>query len=331
MNFDVSIIVRTYNEARFITELLSSVARQKTRRTLEVILVDSESVDGTAEIAEQFQFVKVFRIPKSKFTFGYSLNFGIEHAMGEVVVVISGHCIPVGEDWLENLVSPIFEWRVGYSFGRQIGIDEKRPDHPSTRFSERRIFKQLYPEVSRVPIVQPFMNNANSAFRLALWQQVRFDEELTGLEDLDLAIKWHSKGVSGAYLANAVVIHLHDENNARVFNRFFREELALKKILPNGIRSSALRIACLLFVDTLKDFLSATRANGGVRRFYVSIVGYRLAQYYGIYMAQKVQVKSIDSLGVVYDLLLGWITKGRCSMAMLRLLYSRQCSQKGDL
>ncbi len=103
----VSIIIRTYNEARHLGAALQAVAVQAMagRPPVEVIVVDSGSTDGTREIALAAG-ARVIGIDKSEFTFGRSLNRGCEAARGEFLVFISGHCIPVESNWLEQMIAP---------------------------------------------------------------------------------------------------------------------------------------------------------------------------------------------------------------------------------
>ncbi len=89
-----SLVIRTYNEEKHLDELLTQVHRQKcTLVDLEVVIVDSGSTDKTLEIANRHG-CRVTHIKKSDFTFGRSLNIGCEFAKGELLVFVSGHCIP---------------------------------------------------------------------------------------------------------------------------------------------------------------------------------------------------------------------------------------------
>jgi rhamnosyltransferase len=74
-----------------------------------------------------------------------------------------------------------------YSYGRQLG-------GPDSHFSECRIFAKYYPEQSRIPQDGFFCNNANSALLRSAWETYLFDEELTGLEDMELAQRLVRKG-----------------------------------------------------------------------------------------------------------------------------------------
>ena len=211
-----SIVIRTLNEARHLPELLLGIKEQRYDGGVEVIVVDSGSTDRTLEIAEMHH-ARIVHIKREEFSFGRSLNVGCEAATGGCLIFISGHCIPVSEHWLANLVAPLADGKAVYSYGRQIGND-------SSRFSERQLFKKYFPSEDAVPQREGFFaNNANSALLTTTWKQYKFDEALTGLEDMELAKRLVSDGQKVAYVASAPVFHLHDEKWAQVRRRYERE------------------------------------------------------------------------------------------------------------
>jgi len=139
-----SIVIRTLNEARHLDDLLRMIARQKTRGIeVETVLIDSGSTDGTVEIARAHG-ARVTTITRAEFSFGRSLNRGCAFSTGDILVLISGHCVPVDEHWLQNLCQPLIDGQASYSYGRQIGDDD-------SNYSERRIFAKYYPPVSQIP------------------------------------------------------------------------------------------------------------------------------------------------------------------------------------
>jgi rhamnosyltransferase len=318
----ISIIIRTFNEERFIGDLLHSIRAQSISLPLEIVLVDSESSDRTIEIVQSFPDVKLVIIKKSQFSFGRALNLGCATASGQILVSISGHCIPADENWLRNLVEPLLgSSKAAFVYGRQIGIAEKWENHPSTRFSERRIFSRHYPESGLAP-EQPYMNNANSSFLRAAWEINRFDESLPGLEDLKFAIDLLASGRVGVYAPTARVIHLHDENNARVFNRFFREEIARREIFSDQPERHSFSIFIEFLFNLSSDLLACIFAPGGIKRHYITISGYRMAQYYAIYLAWKLKKIKLDELSGAHESFLKWITKGRYSFENIRTTHS---------
>ncbi len=220
-----SIIVRAYNEEKHIGRLLEGIQHQ-TVKDVETILVDSGSTDSTVSIAESFG-ARIVRIPSDEFTFGRSLNFGVRAATREFVVMASAHVYPVYPDWLETLLRPFEDDRVTLTYGKQRGPD-------FAKFSEQQNFHQWYPDVSDMNQATAFCNNANAAIRKSLWEKNHYDETLTGLEDLAWA-KWaKDQGHAIAYVAEAEVMHVHNEMPRGVFNRYRREAMAFKQIHPEA-------------------------------------------------------------------------------------------------
>jgi glycosyltransferase involved in cell wall biosynthesis len=94
----LSLVVRTLNEARYLPELLQMVAAQALAPgfSAETVLIDSGSTDGTLQIAQDHGCV-ITHIRREEFSFGRSLNRGCEAASGDVLVFVSGHCVPTSE------------------------------------------------------------------------------------------------------------------------------------------------------------------------------------------------------------------------------------------
>jgi rhamnosyltransferase len=220
-----SLIIRAYNEEKYIGRLLEGI-RQQTIKDVEILLVDSGSTDGTVAIAESFG-ARIVRIPSTEFTFGRSLNLGVQATTRELIVIASAHVYPVYPDWLESLLRPFQEDKIALTYGKQ-----RSPG--TAKFSEQQIYHQWYPDVSQPRQATAFCNNANAAIRKSLWEKNPYDETLTGLEDLAWA-KWaKEQGYDIAYVAAAEIIHIHNETPRGVFNRYSREAMAFKRIYPEA-------------------------------------------------------------------------------------------------
>ena len=206
MNKDISIIIRTYNEEKYLPYLLNSIRTQSLYNQTETIVVDSGSTDSTLAIANDYES-KIINIEKVNFTFGRSLNLGCEKAKGKYFVIVSAHCIPQNNYWIENLVTPLLENTSSYSYGRQIGSRE-------TFFSEEQIFNKYYPPITNLFQKGFFCNNANSAITREEWKKYKFDETLTGLEDIDLAKKFLTTvEISHIFLKLAFIIVIRKLGN----------------------------------------------------------------------------------------------------------------------
>lgn len=266
----LSVIIRSLNEAEHIGRLLAGI-RAQTVQPLEVIVVDSGSTDATVEIARRFG-ARIVTIAPRDFTFGRSLNFGCAAATGDLLVIASAHVYPIFDNWLEALIEPFEDNAVALSYGRQVG------DH-RTRFSEHQVFAKWFPAQSTARQEHPFCNNANAAVRRALWQELPYDESLTGLEDMDWASKAMEQGHAISYVAEAPVAHVHNENFARIRNRYRREAIAHRRIFPEQRMS---RIDALRFglSNIASDCLHAT-LRGKLLSSFVDIPRFRAAQFLG--------------------------------------------------
>ncbi len=194
----ISIIVRTKNEERWIGSCLEAIGRQ-TRTDFEVVLVDNESSDRTVAKALQYG-VRLVSIPE--FKPGAAINRGIEAADGDVIVCLSGHCIPVDEHWLANLVAGLDDETVGGVYGRQ----EPLAFTPDLDKRDLLITFGLDP---RVQVKDSFFHNANSAFRKSTWERFPFDEEVSNIEDRIWASQVQGAGMKILYEPDASVYHHH--------------------------------------------------------------------------------------------------------------------------
>jgi len=218
-----SIVIRACNEEKHISRLLEGIAFQ-TQKDIEIILVDSGSTDSTLEIASQYP-VQVVHIQPEEFTFGYSLNHGITQSHGEFIVIASAHIYPVYPDWLERLLAPFVDPQVALTYGKQRG-------NSLNKFSEQQVFHHWYPDRSQIHQPYPFCNNANAAIRRSLWESHRYNETLPGLEDLEWAQRIMAQGYAVSYIAEAEVVHVHEETPPAVYNRYRREAMAFKRLFP---------------------------------------------------------------------------------------------------
>ncbi len=269
-----SVIIRTLNEERHLNELLEAVHAQDCGDTaVEVVLVDSGSSDRTLEIATGHG-CRIERIERREFSFGRSLNRGCAASSGDVLVFVSGHCVPATTNWLAQLIAPLLTGESAYTYGRQAA-------GPESHFSEAQLFRRQYPEASRVPQEGIFCNNANAALRRDVWEKYGFDEELTGLEDMDLARRCEREGLRIGYVAEACVTHHHYESWREVGWRFEREAIALQKILPD-IQLRISDVARYLASALLHDLRAAGR-EGVLWHSLLGIIHFRWAQYLGSY------------------------------------------------
>ena len=275
----INIIIRTLNEEKYLDKLLCGIESQRCSYEVKVTIVDSGSSDATLSIARQHN-CKLLHINKKEFTFGRSLNIGCSDTVSDYLVFISGHCVPVNGSWLERLVDPIRNGIVKYTYGNQIG-------GPETFWSEKNIFDKYFPDKSSVPQKGFYCNNANSAISYETWKEFKFDENLTGLEDMKLAKTLVKRGMKIGYVAEAKIYHYHNETWKQIKNRFERESLALRDICPE-INLKKRDVISYFLNSVLFDIKSSHKNS----KFNLKdIIFYRFNQYYGSYIGNNMTNK----------------------------------------
>jgi len=239
MNKKVSIIIRTKNEEKWITSCLTGVFNQ-TFSDFEVIIVDNNSTDKTLEKVKQFD-VKIVNI--DEYLPGKALNIGIRASTGEYIVCLSGHCIPVNNEWLEKLIQDLSDNNVAGVYGRQ------EPLSFSSSFDKR----DLLITFGLDKIVQKkdtFFHNANSALRRSIWNEIPFDDRITNIEDRLWAQEVIRRGHTIIYEPEARVYHYHGIHQGMDPSRCDRIIQILEKHdvinYNNFIDPNKLNIVCLI-------------------------------------------------------------------------------------
>jgi len=273
MHKPVSIIIRSYNEEEHIGRLLEGIFEQSIKN-IEVIIIDSGSTDKTLNVAKTFPVI-VHQIKPSEFSFGRALNFGCQAASGEFLALASAHVYPVYKDWLEKLLSPLDDPKVGIVYGKQRGCE-------TTKYSEHQIFAKWFPDESNFSQEHPFCNNANAAIRSKLWKRIPYDETLTGLEDIDWANRVLKLAYKIVYSAEPEVIHVHNETTAKIFNRYRREAIAMKRIFPQE-KFNLWDFLRLITVNSINDIYHSLHDNVFWNNFF-DIIAFRIMQFWGTYM-----------------------------------------------
>jgi rhamnosyltransferase len=212
-------------------------------------------------------------IAPEEFSFGRALNRGLEAAAGhDICVFASAHVYPIYDTWIERLISALEIGETALAYGRQ-----QIP--PRGRYSEGRLLSQWFPTTSNPRQSHPFCNNANAAIRRSVWADLPYDEDLTGLEDLDWAKRAMARGHSISYVAEAPVVHVHNERFSQVVNRYRREAVAHKEIYSDQTMA-AIQAFGLAAVHILGDARAAL-AERMLARQLLDIVRFRSAQFYG--------------------------------------------------
>jgi len=304
-NPEISVVIRTFNEEKFLPALLDALSRQFFQ-DFETIVVDSGSMDRTREIAAQ-KADKLLPIQSHDFTFGHSLNVGSQEASGKYIAIVSAHTLPFNAYWLGKLIEPLHDNNTAMVYGRQLG-------GKSSKFSEAQDMRRTFgPKRAVLHPPRFFANNANSAVRKDLWQQHPFDEGLLGLEDIEWAKYWMERSYQVVYEPEAALYHIHAENWRQIRRRYYREAVAARWIGIKGskhaIVNPALEAARLIF-DWGRFLFSDDERQSGAMHFW------DMAREATRFRANK-------SIGTVKGLLDGGIMEN--PNAREQILFDRTC------
>lgn len=187
----VSIVIRTLNEKDALVRLFKSLKSQNFDGEIELIVVDNESIDGTLEVAEE-EGAKVVTIKRNEFSYPKSMNLGMAAAKYPIVILMVGHALPTGENWLKSGL-------MHFNNPEVAGVYSPVLPHKTFGISE---FFLYYPRYILDRIRSPFpvgkagrgvFAATNIALRKGLWEKHHFEEKYgLGGEDThwaDWAIK----------------------------------------------------------------------------------------------------------------------------------------------
>ncbi len=251
-NPKVSIIVRTYNEERWISHCLGAIFKQDFE-SFEVILVDNNSTDHTVKVAKRYPVTKVVSI--DKFIPGKAINDGIRVSSGNYIVCISAHCIPKDKHWLQNLYNNFDDnKKIAGVYGRQL-------PQAYTSDADKRDLLITFGQDKKVQVKDYFFHNANSMFSRAVWDEFPFDEEATNIEDRIWGKVVIEAGYRIVYEPTASVYHYHGlHQHGSSSNRAKGIATILDKLdeestgnLPESLKPENITTASVLLVNKKID------------------------------------------------------------------------------
>lgn len=207
MSNNVDIVIRGKNEHYWLSKLIPVLVAQK-NVSIYLCYVDSGSDDGSLILMESLGpngAIKSVSIKKiERFRPGFALNVGASLGASEYIINLSAHCIPKSDHYVSELVEELEnagERCVGV-FGQQLPL--------SGSGAQNAIDLILtYPREPRVYRRTPIFNNANSIIRREIHERIRFDNDVTNLEDFIWAKQILEEGFEIKYSPIGGVYHLH--------------------------------------------------------------------------------------------------------------------------
>jgi rhamnosyltransferase len=248
----ISVIIPVKDGGSDLRRCLDGIARQQVDEEVEIVVVDSGSVDGSAELARS-RGATVLEVESAGFLHGATRNLAAEAARGEVLVFTTQDAYAADDHWLERLRAPLRDDdEVAGAYGRQIPHDDASPPE---RFFLDFLYgpeprEQRATEPSELTLHTTLFSNVNSAIRRSLWERFRFADDLFFAEDQDWSRRVLLAGFAIRYEPDAAVRHSHVYTLTGAFKRFFdtgasadRGFLAGGSAASKALRSEARRYA----------------------------------------------------------------------------------------
>lgn len=238
----VSVIIPTYNRARFIANAVESV-RHQDYENLEIIIVDDGSNDDTDVVVKQLKkenpYIYYCQNERTKGPSG-ARNTAILNATGDYIAFLDSDDV-----WLENHLKAGMDIvqqhpSIDVLFGNFSIYDFHKNRHLSDWFDQKKILHtlkstQLSPTVRILQdnlfealIQENFFHLASSIIRRSMLKGILFDESIRYSEDRDFAISlFKQSNASFALRKDPVFIaYMHDFNLCNIGDNRNRQEVA---------------------------------------------------------------------------------------------------------
>lgn len=236
--FDVSVVIPTYNGGEQFKEMLDVIKKQKNCGSIEIVVVDSGSTDGTVEACQEHG-VNLVQIPNEKFSHSYARNLGAESAHGRIIAFMTQDAMPSSDEWLSQMTRPIASGEVS-----AVSCGEQCPDgtdmyYRVASFGHARYVgffeKDLVGSIENCFDDETLRKNASLNDVACIVDRktfMRFKHRFNYAEDLDLGIRLLKKGYKIKLLSNVKVIHAHNRVAGYYLKRAIVENEAFFKIFP---------------------------------------------------------------------------------------------------
>lgn len=260
MKNGISIVIPTYNGGRIFRECLDKIGQQIYQGGVQLIVVDSGSTDGTAELAEQAGAL-LKRIPKARFHHARTRNEALALARFDKVVFMVQDAVPCTERWLSDLENAIDEHPVVAVYTDQVphedaspyacfenqGIRNFRGQKPVLQAldSERSFRRMAYYDAYRAIA----LDNVCAIYRKASLMEIPFPE-VGFAEDLAWSLANMLKGERILYQPAIQVKHSHNRPPEYGFHRQIVNSFWCAQIMG--------RVARDMSFLTVRDLLSLT-------------------------------------------------------------------------
>jgi GT2 family glycosyltransferase len=241
----VSVIIPTRNAGRSFSETLSKIKAQRGMASVEILVMDSGSTDGTPALARATG-ARVTALEPENFHHARTRNEAARQATGEILVFTVQDAVPAGRDWLYRLVSPLVSGKADAVSARQIpradaDLFAKWAAYAYFQYlgfrsdalrcgADYTALQALTPDELRRAA---HLDNVCMAIGRELFEKFKFSGAYG--EDLDLGRRLLGAGNRLLFQVDNAVIHSHSRPAAYFFRREYVNTRSLAHLLGRSL------------------------------------------------------------------------------------------------
>jgi rhamnosyltransferase len=281
----ISVLIPVKDGGADLIRCLQAIAAQKIGDEVEVVVVDSESSDGSAERARELG-ATVHEIPATEFVHGATRNLAARLSNGDVLVFTTQDAVPATDHWLARLVAALDGVGVVGAYGRQLPHEDATP--PEQFFLDFMYGPtprtQRLGGIAELSFEQTLFSNVNSAIPRRVWEANPFRDDVTMSEDQEWSRRMLLAGHTIVYEPEAAVRHSHTYTLRGAFRRFYDSGASAGRSYVAGEESrAALRRAFRRYAVGEVRWLWRT----GRRRWIPYAAVYELAKLTGLQLGLR--------------------------------------------
>lgn len=246
----ITLVMRSYNEAWALGDTLKGVYSQDYSGTIELIVIDSGSTDGSHDIIRSYEPKEFIVLEPGTYVPGKVLNQGLKLASHEWVVFLNSDATPANAQWLSSLLKCATEApKCGTAFSRQI-----------PRANCQAVFANDYNRCfgpNRESINwDHFFSMVSCVVNKPIWEKYPIHEDLQYAEDDEWSRRLKKAGYDICFSLDSVVIHSHNYTAAEAYERAKGDAIAVAHAgnVSNVNRRWLRHVFLPAIKDTLRDF-----------------------------------------------------------------------------
>jgi cellulose synthase/poly-beta-1,6-N-acetylglucosamine synthase-like glycosyltransferase len=212
----ISVIIPTFNGASRIGYCLDAVIQHTAGRSVEILVVNDGSTDGTADVVQQYSGVHL--ITQANAGPAAARNRGALATCGTIILFTDDDCVPTA-NWLDAMLEPFENPEV---VGAK-GVYRTRQKSLVARFVQIE-YEDKYRLMARLSEID-FIDTYSAGFRRDRFLEMAgYDTSfpLACAEDVELSYRMSARGWKMKFAPNAIVYHTHPDTLSKYLKKKYK-------------------------------------------------------------------------------------------------------------